>query len=338
MAADRDDKQMIRSQLLSLGALVLLTGSVALGAYWYTLHEESSARITQIEEVKRIEITVPEKEAEGRQSTVLSLSDDGLWFIEQPFRAKAAGSRIQSLTVLANRSFEHAYTLEEVDLAQLGLEPPQVLVRFNDEEISLGNTDELTKLRYARHGDRVLLLDNAAYELLDSDVYGLCENRLSQYASDITAVQLGRFRLTAGEGDSGWSWQEVEGAVPHTGQESQAIEDLSADQKRLDDWVNSISYAYALRASDGREQRAAHEGEPARFIIEMAEGELVDYELVAGEEETIFHSPDNGVNHHFSTESQNSVLKPPLRSADAKPELDDSLQPEEAPASPVIDD
>ena len=208
MTTNADDRQLIRSQLNVLVALVLATGAVGGGAYWYFDQQEKNTHLTTLEEISMVEIERPAsaptdagaEAAEPISIIVLKKSDDGAWFIEQPFRAKASDSRVDTITALARHPFAHSFDLSEADLKKLDLDPPQVRVRFDDEEIALGGTDTLTKLRYVQHNGRIALLEKADYELLNSDAYGLCENRLMQHSGDITAIQLGRFRLEANTG------------------------------------------------------------------------------------------------------------------------------------------
>ncbi|MCA8837795.1 MAG: DUF4340 domain-containing protein [Proteobacteria bacterium] len=201
MTTNTDDRQLIRSQLNVLAALVLAAGAVSGGAYWYFDQQEKNSHLTTLEEVSRVEIVRPAHAsadaAESTPSIVLKKSDNGAWFIEQPFRAKASDSRVETITALARHPFEHSIDLSEADLKQLDLDPPLVRVHFDGEEIALGGTDPLTKSRYVLHDGRIALLEEADYALLDSDAYGLCENRLTQHSADITAIQLGRFRLEA---------------------------------------------------------------------------------------------------------------------------------------------
>ena len=125
------------------------------------------------ETVEELSITLP-----GQPSIVIRAENEAgkIWSIVEPIQARANQKSLQQLLTLLGEPVLSEYSAEGKPLAEYGLEAEAIIVRFNTVVYRLGNLNPVNHLRYILLKDRLLLVDEAVYELLSRGVEGFKEN------------------------------------------------------------------------------------------------------------------------------------------------------------------
>jgi len=97
------------------------------------------------------------------------------WQIVAPIEAKADSRYLQQLFTLLSESVLAEYAAADQDLAAFDLTDKAIRVRFNQVEYALGSLNPVNHRRYVLLNQRILLVNEAVYELLSRGVDGFRE-------------------------------------------------------------------------------------------------------------------------------------------------------------------
>ncbi|WP_022952615.1 DUF4340 domain-containing protein [Leucothrix mucor] len=97
------------------------------------------------------------------------------WQIVSPIEAKADSRYLQQLFTLLSESVLAEYVAADQDLAAFDLTDKAIRVRFNQVEYALGSLNPVNHRRYVLLNQRILLVNEAVYELLSRGVDGFRE-------------------------------------------------------------------------------------------------------------------------------------------------------------------
>lgn len=101
---------------------------------------------------------------------------DGVWWMKQPFDAKAEPEAVARLLAVVNAPVRTRAPMAGHDAAKLGLDPPRIAVTVDGTRIDIGGEDPIDHDRYVHVGDELLrvpdrfsarLLEAPESELLD---------------------------------------------------------------------------------------------------------------------------------------------------------------------------
>lgn len=115
------------------------------------------------ESIHQLVITVPGQAALLIESEAGKV---GSWKIVKPVMGVANTQSLQQLFTLLGEPILAEYAVEGKDLRSFGLADSAIQVRFNDVEYRLGNLNPVNHRRYVLLKDRVLMVNEAVYELL----------------------------------------------------------------------------------------------------------------------------------------------------------------------------
>jgi len=104
-------------------------------------------------------------------------SEEGgdVWNITQPIQAKANKQSLHQLLTFLGEGILAEYPVTGKDLNTFGLAESAVRVRFNSVEYRLGKLNPVNHRRYVLLKDRILMVNEAVYELLMRGVDGFKE-------------------------------------------------------------------------------------------------------------------------------------------------------------------
>ena len=149
-----------------------LLAALAGGAWlvWHELREPVEAprveRVTELApaEVRRLSIV---READGRVLEFLRAS--GRWWLMRDSRLPADAVRVGEVLRLAAAASETSYELADVDLREVGLDPPRARVVIDGNELRIGAQAPLNYRRYVASKGRLYLVADTAYVHLGAD-------------------------------------------------------------------------------------------------------------------------------------------------------------------------
>jgi len=104
---------------------------------------------------------------------------DEVWEITQPIQAMANKQSLHQLLSFLGEAVLAEYPAADKDLTTFGLAELAVRVRFNSVEYRLGKLNPVNHRRYVLLKDRILMVNEAVYELLRRGVDGFKEQEKS---------------------------------------------------------------------------------------------------------------------------------------------------------------
>lgn len=271
--------------LLNLALAALALGLAALIWLRPGLERDSvSQAITAIDpqQVSMIELT-------RRAAEPLTFSrHDGHWLIDATTAIPADDFQIHTVLALLEASTIRSYAAESLNLAGLGLDPPQASIRFDTTLIELGNTEAIEGLRYARLGAQVYLIEDRYQHLLNAGLGNFVSRRLLPQDAVINVLELPGLKLSRTD-DTHW---QLDPAQPMA----------SADD--VDQLVQNWQFASALYV------RRADPGEHADSIrITLRDTAApVEFRIVAREPDLVLARPDWHIQYHLTGDAGKDLL------------------------------
>lgn len=264
----------------TLRNLILLAAVLALGllAYWKPGQEPLTPNVTLTglnpAEITQIRVVRPDEPR-------LVLTKKGQsWFLDEPIAIEANPFRVSSLLDLAESTSHAQYPLPGKNAAEFGLDPPEVRLELDGQELAFGSTEPLNFRRYVRVGEILHLIDDVSLRDLKGHAATFVSLRLIPEGASVSELRLPELRL-AHAADGAWS---TEPAAPG----------VSADrlQALADEWTR----ARAIEVEHHAEQPEgdvisvvlAERADPLRFIVTRREPGLV---LVRADLALAYHFP-----------------------------------------------
>ena len=276
--------------LLNIGLAVLAVVLVLVVVYRPGLEPEATpqAIITDLTPGEVASITVVREPREQLTFT----KQAGHWYLfTGNYELPAAEFQVNALLRLLQATADIRYPAASLDLPQLGLEPAQVTVTFNDREVHIGATDALDKKRYIQVDDSVYLIADQYQHLVNAEPTTFVARKLLAGRAAITRLELPGLTLTRSE-DTHW-------------QIDPADDKVSADalQQLVDNWQNtSALYVSRYDGAETDEQVTIHTvGQP----------EPLTFNVVSHAPELVLARPDWGVSYHLTGSLEDSLLALP---------------------------
>jgi hypothetical protein len=224
--------------------------------------------------------------------------EGGRWMLTAPVSAEADPSEVASLLRVARQSVAKRFPAAEVSLAELGLDPPQTVIRFNDVEVSLGGVDPVTFRRYALIGDEVVQIDDPAGAPQNTDHSNFVAKAIVPEGARLVRIELPDL-IAVRQEEGGWSLSPERADV-----------DSDRVQALADAWAQARGMWTALASS------ADTGGERVRLTLDS--GEEIELLVNAREPQLILVRPDYRVRYHVSRAQEATLLRlPDEQDADA---------------------
>jgi len=216
---------------------------------------------------------------------------DGHWQIDTTPVLPADDFQMQTVLALLDVNVVRQYPVAGLDLAQLGLDPPQTTAGFDQTRLELGTTDAIDGLRYVKAGNTVYLVPDRFAHLLNAGVSNFVRRRLLPDGATITGLELPGLTLTLTDGVH---WQ-LEPEDPAAG-----ADDIHA---LLNNWLHTgalyVTHGTAAGATETVRVRLRGQDIPLEFAIVSRTPELV------------LARPDQGMQYHFPAETGAGLLALP---------------------------
>jgi len=157
---------------------------------------EDSAYITdKIQAAQVNQITIVRRE----QQTI-HLQRDQQWQLSQPIHVRANQTRINLLlSLLQQPAHQQIPVTQTTDLAEFGLQQPELSLVFNEYHFAFGDTEPLSGYRYILHNQQIYLINDDISPLLGASASSFVDNRLLDPASKIAALHLPELQNQQGQ-------------------------------------------------------------------------------------------------------------------------------------------
>jgi len=214
---------------------------------------------------------------------------NGRWYlVTEKQELPASTFQLQALLRLLETSSSSQYAADTVELAALGLDPPQATVTIDDVVILFGNTAPLDGKRYLKIDATVHLIEDRYQHLVNAGWTNFVERKLLPANKSISRLQLPDMTLTLTDKEQ---WQL-----------SPAKPDVSADAIRqlLDHW-GKVNALYARRY-DGRTSDEI-------ITLEFSDSpETLTFTVIARSPELVLARPDWGIQYHLTRDVEETLL------------------------------
>lgn len=295
---------MRRAQLnLALGAVLIALG---IGVYLSRDKEEKKPPLTPLtaETVDRITIAHPQ------QPAIKLEKNDAGWRLTEPVQAEADKFEVNGVLSLATLEQKTTLPAAEVNVADLGLDPPAYTVTLNSVSLEMGGVEPIQFQRYIRVGDTIALTDDPPSAALDANYSDLVSKSLLPESAEIVKLELPGLTLAKDMQDR---WQTT---PPQPKSSADSI------QKLADGWKNARSLwnEMADAAPAGGETVA----------VTLKDGALLRFVIVGRDPQFQLVRPELNVKFNLSRSLADELLKlaePPKEEAKAMNPLEKALTP-----------
>jgi len=232
------------------------------------------------------------------------------------YNLPAAEYQVSALLRLLDTTAGPGYDARDLALAQLGLDPPQATLTFNDREIRIGGTGALDERRYVQVDNEVFLLPDQFQHLVNAEPASFVARRLLAGRGAIERLELPD--LTLARAANG-HWQ------PEPADDRATADAL---QQLIDNWQNaSALYVSTYDGGTTDEQVTIHTtGQEEPLVLQV----------VSHAPDLVLARADWGVQYHLSSSLEGSLFAlPEPEEAEPAPDTGDMDEPEDL-ASPEI--
>ena len=265
--------------------LILLAIVIALTAFIYFSEKKNTEleRLTDIVPDSISSIIITRK----NNTVTLSKQDNNQWEITQPTLVPANDFRITSLLKLINAPVHNKYSMNEIELNNIGLEATDTGIQFDQQMIYFGVINPITNLRYIRMNDSIYTIEDVYFPLINSHYSTLVSLNLLPSNSQIEKLTLLNQTI---EQDENNRWQSSIGTSP---------DNVS---KILDRWKNAQAFGvhkYMQRDNLGK-----------IAVTLKSPNNIMRFVVTDKEPWLIIARPDIGLEYHLEIESYAHLIKP----------------------------
>ena len=289
--------------------LVLAVSAVALAAavFFSQKKEEKSAPLTPLtgSTLNRVIIEHP-----GSPAIVLS-KQDARWQLDAPVKAEADPFETNAFAALATQEVKSTLDPAQVNLKDLGLDPPAYSVMLNDQKLAFGGTDPIQSRRYILAKGKVALVDDPPGTALDADYSDLVSKALLSEKAQIQSIALPGQSIARAADGKGWT------LTPEHA-------DIGADarQKFIDGWKSAHAMWNAALPKNSAKGDAV--------TVTLKDGTALKFIVTARDPQFVIARPDLGVSYTLSKQLVDELLK---LSQDAKADKPVTTVPADASSS-----
>lgn len=201
------------------------------------------------------------------------------WSIESPFRWPANNTSVERMLDIANAKTESQLSVDEIDLATIGLQSPRAVMRLNEATILFGATNNIGARRYTMIGSTVYLLPDIYLSLISQGVTGVVDRRLLPRSLQLKSLRLPDFEISRSIDKT---WQVTNSERFDRDQFTQLVENWQGLE---------ASRVKAFNSSATPRQK---------FQVQLENGQSHEFFLMSIDPEIIIAHPQIGLQYHFN--------------------------------------
>ncbi|ALG69139.1 DUF4340 domain-containing protein [Beggiatoa leptomitoformis] len=270
--------------ILTLFTLIMGLGSITFFTTTTDLPTHEKQHLTTLDPKKVQHIRL---ERLNKETVVFTKDTQGIWYVQEPFQLPANRFRVENILTLLYSTQFSLLTSDNINLAELKLDPPLVKVTYDDFPIQLGLVSPFNDgRRYALVNGKVYLLLDTIYRFLTDEAALAVSLFPLGDSADIIELRLPTLHLKQQEGI--WKLQ-------HTDTVGISTDDLTA-------LVENWQHLQAI--SVGRYQE-----KPVLAIIEVITStHTFHFELQATYPEFILGLPEKGILYYLPPTQAKTLL------------------------------
>ena len=244
----------------------------------------------KVDQIHRIHINRP-----IRDDLVFIKQADKQWTMESVVPLPADSFKIRALARLAEQKPVRSYAANEMNLADLQLDPPYASAIVNDTAIEFGILEPIDNLRYVRVNDSVHLIPDSYLRLMETGFSQFVRPGLFGENERINTIQLPD--LLVRKTETGWETEPTQTVT------AEVLEQFLATWQQ----ASSLHIQPANPAQDGEPVEISFTSNtpPVRLLI------------VARDPELVLARPDYGIQYRMGNRSE-AMLSLDAAKADAK--------------------
>lgn len=226
---------------------------------------------------------------------------DAHWYLRlDDGELPASEFQVHALLRLLQATARHSYPATSLDLAALGLDPPQATLRIDAMEFRFGVTEALEDRRYLQREDTVYLIDDQYQHLLNAERANFISRKLLAGRDTITRLELPGMTLVYSE-DGHWRLDPENSTAG-----------ADALQQLVDSWLNA-SALYVRR----------YAGEDSGKLVTLhtrGDDEPLTFRIISRSPDLILARPDRGIQYHLTNTMEDNLFTLPEPAPDAAPD------------------
>lgn len=247
-----------------------------------TTEDQLQRRIIQLKttDINTVEIQT------ASASLTLRRDTDG-WLVESPIRWPANNINIERLLKLANSEADSSLPAQEINLATVGLEFPQAMLRFNDTQLNFGTTNNIGERRYLMVNSTVFLLPDVHLPFFSQGLVSVIDRRLLPPRYLLNRIKLPEFEINR---DANEHWQVI-------GKSNVAKEQIT---RLATNWQELEASQIKLFKADATPRH--------KLLVELQDGRQLEFSVMSIEPEIIIAHPGIGLQYHFPADFYYQLL------------------------------
>jgi VCBS repeat-containing protein len=228
---------------------------------------------------------------EPREQLTFTRQADRWYLFTGKRELPAAEFQVNALLRLLQTTADNHYPAATLDMAQLGLEPAQATVTFNEQEIRIGATEALQQRRYVLIDDSVYLIADKYQHLVNAEPTNFVARELLTDRGAISRLELPALKLSQSDGGH---WQ-LDPADDSAG--------ADALQQLVDSWQNaSALYVSGYDGTATAEQVTIHTTGQAEPLV---------LQVVSHAPDLVLARADWGIKYHLASGLEGSLFALP---------------------------
>lgn len=271
--------------------LALIAALVALSLYSYFKPWHAAAPTLKLTSLRRDDVNRISVEPRGLVPFRLEKLD-GTWRVVAPFNAQADVTQVDRLADIVNANAKQK--MANADLAQLGLNPPQVRVILNDQAFAFGRVNDITYEQYLATADSVYLVPPLYGYGVPTDATKLLSRRLLDAGEVPVAFDFGRYRFV----------RDDKGTWAASGEFAMA-KDAPVSQDDFNRWTDEWRNTSALGVEPDKGSRTRQQ-----VVVRFKNGKAVTMRIVQTAPDFRLVRGDNAMRYHFGAEVGHRLLDP----------------------------
>ena len=267
-------------QLLNL---ILLLFAVVLAFFIYSSgnQQADNALLTSLTPEKINSISIIRNKSRIDLSKV-----DNKWIMQTPYTLRAHDFRIQRLLDIVRMPVIKTYDMEDLNLADYGLQPVTTSIQFNKTLIHYGDINRVNGMRYLQLEESLHLVNDQLYPLLNAQATSFID--LSLFSTDERIHQIVLPEFTLSQTNNG-QWQI----------DKDEVIDADSLQSFIENWQNA--QAFAVHAYLPRKQLG-------KITIQFKNNTNITLEITDNDPWLILGRPEIDIEYHFDKQFVDKLL------------------------------
>lgn len=180
-------------RLLLNGLMLLLVAGLAGLAWWWQTAGNKAASVDRLLalDLSGVNTVEVDRNPATPGKDILRFQKEGSgWQMQLPKVLAANPVRMRQVLTLLEERVEASYDAADKDLQPYGLNPGQVVVRFNGEALVLGGNNPVSNRRYVLHDGKIKLVNEAVFGALTGEWLDFVALKLVPEGVSLQSVQL----------------------------------------------------------------------------------------------------------------------------------------------------